>query len=155
MKTPMTVFFLVQTTPTWLALSPAARNDFVTRVIRPLLQKHPTVTLRYFDAEAYNAHASDVIQWQLEDQQEYRSVIEGLRETPFWGTYFEVREIIPCVEDGFATHYGFEPISSSARSTTRAAGEPAAPSPPPARAVGRARSARAPKARPSPSRGPR
>jgi Darcynin, domain of unknown function len=115
MTKPMTVFFLVRTTPAWLALAPSARLDFVTRVVRPALATHEGVSVRYFDAEAYNAHASDVIMWSFDDHRAYRSLVEHLRETPFWGTYFEVREIIPCVEDGFATHYGVEPLSASPR----------------------------------------
>lgn len=103
-----TVFFLLQATATWLALTPHAKDAFVRERLRPLLAEHAGVRLRYFDAEAYSARASDVLMWQFHDERAYQRLVEALRETPFWGVYFEVREIVPCVEDGFARHYGFE-----------------------------------------------
>jgi len=110
---PRTIFFLLHATPRWLALSPAARDGFVRDELRPILARHPAVRLRYFDAEAYCAATSDVLMWETDDDRAYRAVVEALRETAFWGGYFEVREIIPCVEDDFARHYAVEGFASA------------------------------------------
>lgn len=108
MDTRQTIFMLVQAMPPWIAMTPAVRHDFVQRTLRPILARHGHVRLRYFDAEAYSAQTSDVLMWQTTDDRDYRGLVEDLRETPFWGTYFAVREIIPCVEEDFARHYGVE-----------------------------------------------
>lgn len=111
---PLTAFFLLKTTAAWLAQSPAERDDFVTKVLRPILARHPTVQLRYFDAEAYCARTTDVLMWSFEKTSEYHALVEELRETAFWGPYFKVRQILVCTEDGFARHYGFAGFGSPA-----------------------------------------
>lgn len=110
---PKTVFMLVRATSSWLALPPPARHAFVDRVLRPILARHPRVRLRYFDAEAYSARTSDVLLWEVGDEADYRGLVEDLRETPFWGGHFAVREIIPAVEDDFARHYGVAPVGAA------------------------------------------
>ncbi|MFO0749500.1 MAG: darcynin family protein [Myxococcota bacterium] len=109
----LTVFFLLRATATWLAKTPAQRHAFVDEVLRPLLARRPGVRLRYFDAEAYSARTSDVLMWEVRDERAYRALVEDLRETPFWGRCFEVRDIIPAVEDGFARHYGVAGVSGA------------------------------------------
>ena len=66
--------------------------------------------MRFFDAEAYNARSSDVILWEPADLKAYRSVVDSLRESAFWGKYFDIVDIIPSVENGYAAHYGVSPI---------------------------------------------
>ena len=104
------VFMLVRATPEWLALPPPDRFGFLDREVRPLLTRHPAVRLRFFDCEAYNARVSDVVLWETDDLAAWDSLVDGLRETAFWGRYFEVREILPAVENGYARHYGVEPV---------------------------------------------
>ena len=36
---------------------------------------------------------------------QYSAMVEDLRETAFWDRYFNVLQIIPTVEDGYAKHY--------------------------------------------------
>jgi len=103
---PKTVFYWLRTGSEWLKLSPAERNAFVDSALRPILRRYPQVKLRYFDAEAYSAEVSDVLAWEFHTDSAYAAVVECLRETRFWNHYFEVIKIIPCVEDGFASHYG-------------------------------------------------
>lgn len=107
-----TIFMLVKAQPSWLALKPEERFAFGERVLKPLLKRYPTVRLRYFDAEAYSAEASDVLMWQSRDLGAYQGVIEGLRETPFWDHHFRILSIIPSREDAYAEHYRVEAMGS-------------------------------------------
>ena len=103
-------FMLVRTTPAWLALSPPDRFAFVRTVVQPVLVRHPAVSLRYFDSEAFNATYSDVIMWETADLFAYQAVVEELRETPFWGVYFEVVEIVASIEQAYVRQYGENPL---------------------------------------------
>lgn len=100
----------VRTTSAWLALTPPQRFGFLDDVIRPLLAQHPTVSMRFFDAEAFSADVTDVVLWETRSVMDYQSVVEGLRETAFWGTYFEVVAIVASIENGYAHHYDVEPV---------------------------------------------
>ena len=105
-----TIFMLVRTTSSWLTLDPKSRFKFLDNVIRPILKKHPEVNLRFFDAEAFSSNFSDVMMWETAHLPKYQSLVEGLRESNFWGTYFEIREIVPSIENAYATHYNVDPI---------------------------------------------
>jgi chlorite dismutase len=101
------VFFMhVRTTPTWLALPPRDRFAFLDDVIRPLLARHPKVSMRFFDSEGFSADVSDVLMWESPEVMAYQAVVEELRETKFWGTYFDVVQIVASVENAYAIHYG-------------------------------------------------
>jgi hypothetical protein len=112
-ETPViySVFMLLKTTPEWLALSPQGRFAFLREDIQPILRAHPTVRLRFFDAEGFNARVSDLALWETEDLGAYQSVVEALRETAFWDRYFGVQEIIPALENAYARHYKEAPVS--------------------------------------------
>jgi hypothetical protein len=102
-------FMHVRTTREWLKLPPRDRFAFLDEVIRPLLAKNPQVTMRYFDAEAFSAEVTDVLLWETADVMAYQAVVEDLRETMFWGGYFDVVAIVASVENGYAIHYGVDP----------------------------------------------
>ena len=108
---PFTIFMWVRTLPAWLSLPPSERFAFVDSVVRPLLGRHPEVRLRYFDAEAFHGRITDVLLWETHSLARYQSLVEGLRETAFWDRYFQVLEIVPSVENGFAAHYGVPPLA--------------------------------------------
>lgn len=108
--TGYTVFMLVKTTPEWLALSPQERFAFLGTDIEPLLGRHPSVRMRFYDTEFFNSEVTDVIVWETGDLAAYRSVIEGLRESRFWDRYFRVVSILPAVENAYAKHYDVEPV---------------------------------------------
>jgi hypothetical protein len=57
------------------------------------------------------ARVSDVIVWETTDLTAYRRLVDRLRETEFWGRYFEVLDIIPAVENDYAASYNRAPIS--------------------------------------------
>ena len=111
MTSPNHAFLMsVHTTPAWLAKPPPERFRFVDDVVRPLLARHPEVRLRFFDAEAFHARVTDVLLWETADVMAYQALVEELRETPFWDTYFEIVDIVPAVESGWAIHYGADPL---------------------------------------------
>jgi hypothetical protein len=111
--TTFTAFMLVKASTTWLALPPPARFGFLGEVIIPILGRHPAVKMRFFDTEFYSADISDVIVWETQNLAQYQSVIDDLRETKFWGVYFEVVSILLGVENAYADHYGRVPVGAS------------------------------------------
>jgi hypothetical protein len=105
---PMFVFWLLKTNPSWLALAPlggGGRFDFAEKTFKPILGKHPGIKLRFFDIEAYSTACTDIMMWEVSDLKDYNALVENLRETRFWDDYFQVVQILPGVEDGYADHY--------------------------------------------------
>ena len=96
------IFLLVRATPEWLALTPRDRFAFLEEEIQSRLAAHPTVSLRFWDVEHFSARVSDVLLFETQDLDQYRSLIEGIRETLFWDHYFEVLEILPGIENAYA-----------------------------------------------------
>jgi hypothetical protein len=117
--TPRTVFWLIKATPAWLALPaparPAASNS-CSRCCSLFLRAIPRIALRYFDTEAYSAWCSDVMMWRVADLDDYDGMVEALRDTPFWDTYFQVLHILPGVEDGYMRNYADEAAPAVASS---------------------------------------
>ncbi len=97
-----------------LSPKPPERFAFVRTVIEPLLGQHQAVKLRFFDAEAFSTVCSDLLMWETQSLEAYQSLVEGLRESPFWGHSFDVLHIVPAVENGYATHYQERPIGVTA-----------------------------------------
>jgi dolichyl-phosphate-mannose--protein O-mannosyl transferase len=100
-----TYFMLVKTTNAWLQIPVKERFEFKANIITPILQKYPAVKMRFFDSEAFSGHVTDVLMWETSNVMEYQFLIDELRETLFWGTYFEVVEIIPAIEDAHLLSY--------------------------------------------------
>lgn len=109
-KTNYAFAMLVHTTPTWLRTSPPERFAFVEETLRPILAAHPVVHLRYFDAETFSSRYTDMLFWETAGVLAYQAVVEALRETPFWDTYFEIVEIVPMIEDAYSLHHGGDPL---------------------------------------------
>ena len=103
------IFMLVKTTNVWLTLSPEERFAFLDREINPILQKYPDVNMQFFDTEGFNSRVTDVVLWKTQDLESYQAVVENLREGNFWGTYFEVIEILPGIENAYASYYEVDP----------------------------------------------
>lgn len=106
-------FMLVKTTATWLQLSAKERFEFLETTISPLLKKHSSVKLQFFDSEAFSGHFTDVSMWEASEVKDYQFLVEELRETLFWGTYFEIVEIVPAIKNAYALYYEVDPISRS------------------------------------------
>lgn len=108
-----TIFMFLKATREWLDFEPDVRFSFIKEQVRPILDSYPSVSMRFFDTESYSAKISDIVTWETSDLSAFQGVIRGLRSTSFWDRYFEVIEIIPSVEDGYATHYGIAPLTSA------------------------------------------
>ena len=107
--TTYSIFMLVKTTDKWLSLSPQERFAFLDSDINPILEENPTVEMSFFDTEGFNSRVTDVIVWQSQDLGSYQSVVEALRESDFWGKYFEIVEILPGIENAYANCYNVNP----------------------------------------------
>jgi hypothetical protein len=105
------VFFMhVRTTPTWLSLAPSERFAFLGDAIAPILSRHQDVSMRFFDSEAFHAGCTDVVMWETKSILAYQALVEELRETLFWGHYFEVVDIVASIENAYAMHYDVDPL---------------------------------------------
>jgi hypothetical protein len=102
----LTVFMLVKTTPEWLGFSVDERFRLMHEHIEPVLKKHAgQVSMRFYDIEFYSARVTDLWMWEASNHHAYELLVEDLRETPFWDRYFEIVEILPGVENGYARNY--------------------------------------------------
>lgn len=105
MEHPFTFFVLLNATPAWLALDRQTRRDFVEKELNPLFADHPEVKVRFYDAEAFTGRCSDIAVFEAEDIREYYFLMEGLRDSKLYTVpYFEVVDIIPAIEEGFAEY---------------------------------------------------
>ncbi|AWV02107.1 darcynin [Burkholderia sp. JP2-270] len=112
-STPLTVFMLVKTRPEWLGFPVPERFRLLREHIEPILKTHgERVSLRFYDTEFYSARVTDVWVWDAHDRHAYELVVEALRETPFWDRYFDIVEILPGVENAYASNYGEAALSA-------------------------------------------
>lgn len=101
-----TFFMLIKTSPQWLQMSIEDRRTFFNRELAPIMRRWSAVKVRYYDAEFFTARCSDLVVLETEDLVAYQAVIEKLRETLFWDTYFQILEIIPAREDEYVRFDG-------------------------------------------------
>ena len=81
--------------------------------LEPILRRHAdTVRLRFYDAEFYTSRLTDLWVWEAADRHSYERVVEALRETALWDRRFAIVEIIPAVENAYATNYGRVPLAA-------------------------------------------
>jgi hypothetical protein len=95
------IFMLIKSTRRWLDQPTSQRMRFLRETVTPILAQRPEVRLRYFDAEAFNTRATDVILWETDDLSAYQWICDELRETAFWDDYFEIVEIVPSLEANY------------------------------------------------------
>jgi hypothetical protein len=48
--------------------------------------------------------------WETGSILSYQAIVEELRETRFWGTYFEIMDIVASIENAYALHYQVDPL---------------------------------------------
>lgn len=105
MKRKYTFFVLMNATKEWLSLSREARNSFTTTHLNPLFAKYSSVSVRFYDAEAFSTRCSDLAVFETSNLPDYYFLIDGIRDTKvFTVPYFEFIEIIPAIEGGFAEY---------------------------------------------------
>jgi hypothetical protein len=109
--TAITVFTLVKTTREFLGVSIDTRFALIKEHLEPLLLKYKdTVRLRFFDVEFYTARVTDIWMWEAASHHDYELLVEELRETPLWDHYFLILEILPGVENAYASNYNREAL---------------------------------------------
>ncbi|WP_330271857.1 darcynin [Lentzea sp. NBC_00516] len=110
----ITAFMLVKTTPKWLTLTvPQRMEAFRTEILPVIEEKAEGVRFRFYDTEFYSTRVTDVWVWEARDHEAWQLLVEALRETPFWDTYFEVVDLLVGVENGYARNYGVEPFTTT------------------------------------------
>jgi hypothetical protein len=97
------IIVLVKSTRKWLDLETKDRLAFLDDHVRPLLRKRPEVKVRWFEPEAFNSRATDVLLFETKDLAAWAWICDHLRETLFWDHYFDVLEILPSLEGNYLT----------------------------------------------------
>ena len=109
----ITAFMLVKTTPKWLTLTvPQRLEAFETEILPVIEEKAEGVRSRFYDTEFYSTRVTDVWVWEARDHEAWQLLVEALRESPFWDTYFEVVDLLVGVENGYARNYGVDPLAT-------------------------------------------
>ena len=103
-KKSYTILMLLNATPVWLSLSRDKRSQFFTKDILPIFQRvSKTVKIGFYDSEYFHSTISDFMIITTADLDEYKLLIELLRDTKIYGIpYFEVKDIIIGQENLFA-----------------------------------------------------
>ena len=97
----MTIFVMLRALPSWLALEREARDRIAGEALGAGLADS-AVSMRFFDAEAFNGTCSDIAVFEAEEPAQWYFAFERLRDSALFATpYFEVRDIIPAYEDGY------------------------------------------------------
>ena len=99
----LTFFILLNALPAWLSLSRQERSTaWQSPDIGAALSVPDSLSLRFFDAEAFTAMCSDVLMVETRDIDAYNDFIEAVRDSPvFAKPYFDLVAIIPALEEGF------------------------------------------------------
>tara|TARA_B100000678_G_scaffold254527_5_gene231756 strand:+ start:8548 stop:8874 length:327 start_codon:yes stop_codon:yes gene_type:complete len=96
----LTVFLLLFAAPAWLKLDRSKRDEIADRALKHAFPDE-TASIRFFDAEAFNAHYSDVAILEGATAEAVYFAMERLRDTELITQgYFLLKEIIPAFENG-------------------------------------------------------
>lgn len=100
-RASFTVFMLLTALPSWLSRTRAERGRISEETLGTALSRHPGITMRFFDAEAFSGRCSDIAMFSTDDLSDYYVLVEELRDEPlFTVPYFRVEDIIVTIEDG-------------------------------------------------------
>jgi len=108
-----TIILAFTYSPAWLQKTRAQREAFNAEHLRPIFAKYAaSVSVRFFDAEAFVARFSDFAIFETEDLRQYYYLIEELRDSPlFAGEIARIADVFMGIEDG---HQQFEADAKAA-----------------------------------------
>jgi len=100
---PYTILILMNATSEWLSLTRDERSEFVEEEISPIfIRVSKTVKVRMYDSEYFHSSVSDFMIVSTTSLDEYKLLIEMLRDTKVYGVpYFEIKDIIVGQEELF------------------------------------------------------
>ncbi len=95
---------LLQFEPAWLALSRSERAEYAA-LVTTIAAKHPTVALRWFDADALGHGYSDFVTCEFSDMGAYHFLWEELRDTALFSRpYVRMRDVVIGIERGYEAY---------------------------------------------------
>ncbi|MBA4853828.1 darcynin family protein [Emticicia sp. BO119] len=96
LKKSYTILILMNATPQWLSLTRDQRSLFFETQLLPVLHKvGPSLEVRFFDSEYFHARISDFLIVTTHNLNQYKLLIEMLRDTEIYGIpYFHIVDII-------------------------------------------------------------
>jgi hypothetical protein len=98
-----TFFIHMNATKQWLSLTRKERGAYFAKWQKDIFASYPKVSVKFYDVEAFSARCSDIAVYETEDIQSYYFLIEELRDSEVYTVpYFEVVDIFPALENGFA-----------------------------------------------------
>jgi hypothetical protein len=97
------IVMLLKYSKDWLAMPREERNRFHESRLAPIFERYGArVGLRFFDAEAFCAEASDFALFEFQDPRDYYFLMEELRDTELFSKgWLEVKGITLGIEDGY------------------------------------------------------
>lgn len=100
---PYTILVLLNATPKWLALSRNERAHFYEKNILPVfLNNTASLSVKFYDSEYFNAEVSDFLIVSATDLDQYKRMIELLRDSAVYSApYFTVKDIVMGQENLF------------------------------------------------------
>lgn len=93
---PYTIVVLLNATPAWLSLSRNERSQYFADVVMPIFKRvASTVNVQLYDSEYFHAKVSDFMLVNTTNLNDYKLLIELLRDTKIYGEpYFNINDII-------------------------------------------------------------
>lgn len=98
-----TILILISTTEKWLRLARKDRTKYFEDFISPIINKYSkALTVRMFDAEAFNSRNTDFLIVETSNLNDYYYFWEQIRDSKIYTEpYFVVNEIIVGQENAF------------------------------------------------------
>lgn len=100
-----TFFVHMNATKEWLRLSREERARYFDEIQTGIFSKYPSVSIRLYDIEAFSTKCSDIAVYETENIQDYYFLVDALRDSKVYTVpYFEIVDIFPGIEEGFAEY---------------------------------------------------
>ena len=95
------VVVLLAFEPAWLAL-PRERRAEVAAGLQAIVERHPEVAVRWFDADAFGRGYTDFVVCECHDLERYHFLWEELRDSVLFTTpYARLRDVVLGIERGY------------------------------------------------------